>query len=482
VNLTSRKILLIGAGDAGSSLAGELLRRYPSGVVAGFLDDDTAKQESEIAGLKVLGATEHVERVCREYAITDVIVAIPSANMDWLNVLVKRILSFNNRINVSIVPVAEKFFDNFPIFPSIREFKYSDLLDRNEFSIDLEKIEGAFAGKRILVTGAGGSIGSEICKQLLKFDIEKIIGLGRGENSIYNLQQSMGRYLLSMPEKQDIVSYTICDIKDRSGLERVIKKYKPHVVVHAAAHKHVPIMESNESEALKNNVLGTLNVLELAAKNNVENFVLISTDKAVRPTSVMGATKRMTELLAGYFSKNKSLNTAIVRFGNVLGSRGSVIPLFHEQIKKGGPVTVTDPEMTRYFMSIEEASLLVINAASLSRGGEIFVLDMGSQYNIKDIACKMIELNGYEPGRDIDIEYIGLRPGEKLYEELFYNMDEMDITENAMIYKLEKDSSQLTDESFQRLVETIQNSADSMESDDIRKFIKEYVPEYVYTQ
>ncbi len=474
------RILIVGAGEAGAALVNDLRQRGLGNGIAAFADDDLSKIGTSVAGIEVKGTTADISGICAELDITDVVIAIPSARTSLINRITSGVLSHNRSINILFVPSAERFFDSVPIFPSLREFSYSELLGREEFSIDLEIMERYFSGKSILITGAGGSIGSEICRQLLKFNVKKIISVGRGENSIYNLMKEMDEYRRLMHEKMPETVYRIIDVRNRMMLERLFSEFKPDIVFHAAAHKHVPLMEWNECEALQNNILGTENVLSLSSEYGVEKFILVSTDKAVRPTNVMGATKRICELITSYYNHENKLNTAAVRFGNVLGSRGSVIPLFMEQIEKGGPVTVTHPDVTRYFMSIPEASLLVINSAAISGGGEIFVLDMGEQYKIDDIARRMIELYGFTPGRDIRIEYTGLRPGEKMYEELFYNRDSMDKTGNYSIFTLRNDSRKLNKEEYSELIDTVKNRIYSMNGTDVRQFIKKFVPEYTF--
>lgn len=472
------RILIAGAGEAGAALVNDLRQRGLGNGIAAFADDEPSKIGMMVAGVEVKGSTEDISEICAEMGITDVIIAIPSAKTSLINKITSKVLSYNREINILFVPSAERFFDTVPIFPSLREFSYSDLLGREEFSIDLDIMEKFFSGKSVLITGGGGSIGSEICRQLLKFNVSRIIAVGRGENSIYNLIKGMDEYRRLMKGRMPETVYRIADTRDRRGLDRIFSEEKPDIVFHAAAHKHVPLMEWNECEALQNNILGTENVLSLSAEYNVQKFILVSSDKAVRPTNVMGATKRLCELITSYYHDKKKLNTAAVRFGNVLGSRGSVIPLFMEQIEKGGPVTVTHPDVTRYFMSIPEASLLVINSAAISAGGEIFVLDMGEQYKIDDIARRMIELYGFTPGRDIKIEYTGLRPGEKMYEELFYNRGAMDKTGNSSIFTLHNDNIQLSDSDYMDIVDTARERIYSMSGDDVRRFIKKFVPEY----
>ncbi len=470
------RILIVGAGEAGEALFRELPQTIQGAGVIAFADDDTHKIGTAIEGVPVKGPLSQTGEICRELRITDIILAIPSASADLLSSIVSGVASLRNNINISIIPSPEKFFDSVPIFPSVREFDYSSLLDRDQFSIDQKLMANFFRGKTVLVTGAGGSIGSEICRQLFKFNVKKIVASGRGENSIYNLTGLLDKYGKLMKGQGPEVNCHIADVRNRESMERIFIKEKPDIIFHAAAHKHVPLMESNEAEALQNNVLGTNNILSLSREYGAENFVLVSTDKAVRPTSVMGATKRIAELLTGFYQQHRHLKTAVVRFGNVLGSRGSVIPLFEKQIQAGGPVTVTDPDVTRYFMSIPEASLLVINSAAISAGGEIFVLNMGRQYRIKDIAEKMIRLNG--SGSDIRIEYTGLRPGEKLYEELFYNSEGMNKTGNDNIFVLAKDSENLSEEQCEELIRAVNEDVFGMDSRSVRQFIKNYVKEY----
>lgn len=474
------RILIVGAGEAGAALVHDLRQRGLGNGIVAFADDDASKIGSSVSGVPVKGSTADIAGICAGLNITDVIIAIPSARTSLINTVTSAVLSHNRGINILFVPSAERFFDTVPIYPSLHEFSYPDLLGREEFSIDLDIMGRFFAGRRVLITGAGGSIGSEICRQLLKFSVGEIIAVGRGENSIYNLMKDMDEYRRLMRDRMPATCYRITDVRDRRMLERLFMEERPDIVFHAAAHKHVPLMEWNECEAVQNNILGTDNVLSLSAEYGVEKFILVSTDKAVRPTNVMGATKRMCELVTSYYHREKGLNTAAVRFGNVLGSRGSVIPLFMEQIEKGGPVTVTHPDVTRFFMSIPEASLLVINSAAISGGGEIFVLDMGEQYKIDDIARRMIELYGFTPGRDIKIEYTGLRPGEKMYEELFYNRDAMSKTGNDSIFILHNDNRLLTPVDYAEIMDTVRNRVYSMNGDDVRNFIRRYVPEFTF--
>jgi len=473
----SKRILIVGAGEAGIALAADLAKRGLENTIAGFIDDDVSKIGQIISGVEVHGPVKSISNICHRLKISDVMIAIPSASSILINDIFSSVVEYDRSINLYFVPSSERFFDSTPIFPSLREFSYSELLGRTEFSIDIDLMGNYFRNKKILITGAGGSIGAEICRQLMKFNVGKIIALGRGENSIYNLKRDMDDFIMMMDQPAPNMRYVIADVKDHKLLDRIFNEEKPDIVFHAAAHKHVSLMEFNEIEAVRNNILGVNNVLDLSAKHLIKKFVLISTDKAVRPTSVMGATKRIAERLASYYGHNRDLNYAIVRFGNVLGSRGSVIPLFKEQINRGGPVTVTHRDVTRYFMSIPEASLLVINSAAISSGGEIYVLDMGKQHKIDDIAKRMIDIYG----SDIEIEYIGLQPGEKLYEELYYYKEEMIKTANSKILLLKNDNNILSDNEFNFLLDTIVGRVANMTRVEIREFIKQYVPEYDYS-
>ena len=342
--------------------------------------------------------------------------------------------------------------------------------------VDTGMIEQRYSGKTILITGAGGSIGLEMCRQLLKFNIKKLVAVGRGEYSMYNLIKTMNEnalFLEPMPE----ISYHIIDVKDKRLLAGAFSRHRPDIVFHAAAHKHVPLMEFNEAEAVQNNVGGTKNLLDCSHEHGVGEFVFISTDKAVNPTSIMGATKRIAEIITGYYFRTKGLKTSIVRFGNVIGSRGSVIPLFMEQIERGGPVTVTHPEVTRYFMSIPEASLLVLNAAAYSAGGELYVLDMGKQYRVAEIAQRIIELYGYRSDDDITIKFTGLRPGEKMHEDLFYIDERFTKTENDKIFMF-SDTADLDPRIIESFMEQELPDIARYNAAQIRDIVKRLVPEF----
>lgn len=408
------RILIIGAGEGGqllyqSFLGSQIVNNIE---VVGFVDDDCNKWGTYLLGKKVLGNTREINQLIQTFRINMVTIAIPSLPKKKIQQLVQSIE--NKNIKVNMVPSFEEVATGKINVSQLKEVDVIDLLGREEVSLDLESISHQLEGQTILVTGAGGSIGSEICRQVLAFEPAKLILLGHGENSIYSIH----RELTTLdPQRKVEILPIIADIQDRERIFYLMEKYHPTIVYHAAAHKHVPLMEYNPTEAIKNNINGTKNVAEAAKKNHVKNFVMISSDKANRPPNVMGATKRIAEMLITSLNQSGETKFSAVRFGNVLGSRGSVIPLFKEQILRGGLITVTDFRMTRYFMTIPEASRLVIQSGALAKGGEIFVLDMDKPIKIVDLAKNMIHLSGYTE-EDIEIVETGIRPGEKLYEEL----------------------------------------------------------------
>ncbi len=478
--LKSKKILIVGAGEAGRTILSELAKKSLRKNVAGFLDDDPNKIGKIFNGKKIFAGTEKVDKIISAQNITEIIIAMPSVESPAITKMVTDIKENYQNISIKILPPIIEILGNKPLIGSLREIGIDDLIGREEVKVDIASIDKSFNGKTVLVTGAGGSIGSEICKQLLNFKIKKLIAIGRGENSIYNLVRNIHSYIEYLSFKPEI-DFKIVDVKDSALIDNIFKESKPDVVFHAAAHKHVPLMEYNEAEALNNNVFGTLQILKSAKKYNLNKFVLISTDKAVNPVSIMGASKRIAELITLYYNKVKGLNTTIVRFGNVIGSRGSVIPLFQEQITKGGPVTVTHADIKRYFMTIPEASILVINASAYSKGGEIFVLDMGKQHRIIDIAKNLIRFYGYEPEKDIKIAITGLRPGEKLYEELFYdNRESLGKTGNEKIWVLNTDNENYKKENIEKFISMDFNDIAKYNSLEVRKLIKNLVKEYDY--
>ncbi|MBM7606281.1 FlaA1/EpsC-like NDP-sugar epimerase [Metabacillus crassostreae] len=408
----TKSALIIGAGSAGTMLVRQLLKNNDSGLTpVAFVDDDEAKRKLQIYGVTVLGKTEDIPEIVESKQIDHIIIAIPSLSKSEIQKIYQQ--CSKTKAKTKIMPMIEDIVTGKVAVNQFRDVQVEDLLGRDPVELDLESIAKKVTGKTILVTGAGGSIGSEICRQICKFKPKKLLLLGHGENSIYAIDMEIrNRY----QEEIEIIP-VIADIQDRHRIFDVMDEHKPDVVYHAAAHKHVPLMEYNPKEAVKNNVLGTRNVAEAADTFGVGTFVLVSSDKAVNPTNVMGSTKRIAEMVIQQLDKSSSTRFVAVRFGNVLGSRGSVIPLFKKQIQAGGPITVTHPDMTRYFMTIPEASRLVMQAGALARGGEIFVLDMGEPVKIVDLAKNLIRLSGYTED-EIGIKYAGIRPGEKMYEEL----------------------------------------------------------------
>lgn len=418
----TQRMLIIGAGECGKILFNSLIDSPTSGDidVIGFVDDDFNKQRTYLSGKKVLGYIKDLPKLVKEYQIDRVTLAIPSLSNKRLQEIMVELSESN--VKVSTMPSIEELAAGKVNINRLKEIDVVDLLGREEVKLDIDSIQDQLSGQIILVTGAGGSIGSEICRQLTKFKPKQLLLLGHGENSIYQIHRELKN--LNQNESTEFIPI-IADIQDRHKIFEIMSHYHPNVVYHAAAHKHVPLMEYNPSEAVKNNVLGTKNVAEAAKANNVKNFVMISSDKANNPPNVMGATKRIAEMIVTSLNESGKTKFSAVRFGNVLGSRGSVIPVFREQIAEGGPITITDFRMTRYFMTIPEASRLVIQSGALAKGGEIFVLDMSEPVKIVDLAKKMIRLSGYSED-EIEIVESGIRPGEKLYEELLLDKERND--------------------------------------------------------
>ena len=422
------RALIIGAGEAGTLLARDLLRNDTELAPIGFIDDDPGLQNMKVASLDVLGKTKDIRRIVMENDVEVVLIAIPSASGNKIKEFVSSLEGLN--VRVRILPSLIDLADGHVSVKKLRSVKLEDLLRREPIRLDDPGVENLIKGKRVLVTGAGGSIGSEICRQVAAKGPSELLVLGHGEQSIYNLLES---FALS-GNKAPLVPI-IADIADKVTLEAIFKKHMPNLVFHAAAHKHVPLMEDNPREALRVNSYGTRTLAEMAGKYRAERMVMISTDKAVHPSSIMGATKRIAERMLFYVQKRyPDTSYMAVRFGNVLGSRGSVIPKFEQQIERGGPVTVTHKDMKRYFMLIPEAVSLVLRAGTMGEGGELFVLDMGEPVNIAEMAETLIRLHGHEPYKDIKIEFTGIRPGEKLYEELFYDPDHVSKTTSEKIY------------------------------------------------
>lgn len=432
-----KNFLILGAGDAGTMLARELQRQSDWGRIIGFLDDDPKKAKQSIAGVRVLGTIDDLERVVMRHHIDQVFITMPSANNDKIRAIVTMMNHVNSKvehkIDYKIMPSVAAWLSGKVSVEKMREVRVEDLLQRDPITLDEAEIEHYLRNKVVLVTGAGGSIGSEIARQVLNFQPKQLLLLGRGENSVYSIKRELNEH----PHVHSIIA----DVRSKERLKQIFSQYQPQVVFHAAAHKHVPFMEDCPEEAILNNVVGTKNVLEQAVKHNVDFFVNISTDKAVNPTSVMGASKRVAEwLVCDTANKNQEKHFVSVRFGNVLGSRGSVIPLFKKQIVAGGPVTVTHAEMIRYFMTIPEAAQLVLQAGGIGSNGSVYVLDMGEPVKILDLAKDLITLSGFEPYEDIDIAITGMRPGEKLYEELLTDKEQVVASQHSKIFVAESEN------------------------------------------
>lgn len=424
-------VLIVGAGDAGAMIAKEILTDvHKKRELVGFIDDNVLKHNLIIQGCKVLGNRHDIPQLVSLHGIKEIIIAMPSAKAQAIRSVVE--ICTPLKCSVNILPGIYQLLDNQVSVSQLRPVDIEDLLQRDEVTLDTAQIAEYIANKCVLVTGAGGSIGSEICRQVLQHTPKHLVLLGHGENSIYLIHKELSH---KYGKSGITLTPVIADITNREQLQEVFETYQPQVVFHAAAHKHVPLMEMQPRAAVINNIQGTRNVAELAGQNGVERFVMISTDKAVNPTSVMGATKRVAEKVIQMVATRFTTKYMVVRFGNVLGSRGSVIPLFREQILAGGPVTVTHPEMVRYFMTIPEASRLVLQAGAMGQGGEVFLLDMGEPVKILDLARNLIRLSGYEPDVDIAITFSGLRPGEKLYEELLTAGEGTAHTKHDKIYE-----------------------------------------------
>jgi FlaA1/EpsC-like NDP-sugar epimerase len=424
----ANRALIIGAGDAGSMLARELLANPTVDLEpVGFIDDDKNKHGQAIYGIPVLGGKEKLVEAARAHHAGTAIFALPTAAGTVIREM--SALCQEAELKPLIVPGFEAILTGKVSVSQLRTVQIEDLLRREPVIIDQAQVAHLLSGMTVLVTGAGGSIGSELCRQIARFGVRKLVLLGHGENSIFAIENELR---LKLPELD--ISAVIADVRDPKRIDATFERFRPEAVFHAAAHKHVPLMEANPEEAVTNNIGGTFNVLQAAERWGTRHFVLISTDKAVNPTNVMGATKRVAEKLVHEAAVRSERDFVSVRFGNVLGSRGSVVPTFQAQIAAGGPVRVTHPEMTRYFMTIPEAVQLVLQAAALGKGGETFVLDMGKPVRIVDLATDLIRLSGLEVGADIRIEFTGLRPGEKMFEELFLDSEHHDRTAHEKIY------------------------------------------------
>ncbi|MDJ0617719.1 MAG: nucleoside-diphosphate sugar epimerase/dehydratase [Calothrix sp. MO_192.B10] len=474
------RVLVVGAGSAGVALVEEMQRNPQLGFYpVAFIDDDPHKLNLRIRGISVVGDRFQIPEVSKSLEIHQAVIAMPTVS----GRVIREILDICkvNGIKTSTLPGIHEILNGRVRLDSIRNVKIEDLLRREPVETDIEKVLEFLQGKKVLITGAGGSIGSELCRQICKCQPAEMVLLGHGENSVFNIQQELKQVLLSLQQENaahipKLVSF-IADIRFRERLKNAFEEFRPDVIFHAAAHKHVPLMELNSPEAITNNVIGTKNLVELAREYNVKHFVMISTDKAVNPTNIMGASKRIAEMLVLQAARESGNSYVAVRFGNVLGSRGSVVPTFKKQIAAGGPVTVTHPDICRYFMTIPEAVQLVLQAAVLGRGGEVLMLNMGKPVKIVDLAEELIRLSGYEVNKDIEIAFTGLRPGEKLFEELFIQGEEYEPTEHEKLFVV-KNASGMIAGNLGAIVDNLCQAALRNDINSIRFLLEQIVPGY----
>ncbi|MEY8390542.1 polysaccharide biosynthesis protein [Lachnospiraceae bacterium] len=462
-------VLIVGAGGAGNMLVREISNSsHINKKVVCIVDDSKAKQGSYLHGVKIMGGRDVIPEIVKKYGVDEIMIALPSAPAKEI----KQILDLCKETGCELkrLPGVYQLVNGEVSISALKEVDVNDLLGREPVKVDLSSILDYVAGKTVLVTGGGGSIGSEICRQVAGHNPKRLVIVDIYENTTYDIQNELKRKYPSL----DLV-VLIASVRNTKRINNIFEKYRPDIVYHAAAHKHVPLMEDSPNEAVKNNVLGTWKVVQAADRWKVRRFVMISTDKAVNPTNIMGATKRICEMIIQTYNNRSRTEFVAVRFGNVLGSNGSVIPLFKKQIAQGGPVTVTHPDIIRYFMTIPEAVSLVLQAGVYARGGEIFVLDMGEPVKIADLARNLILLSGHKPGEDISIVYTGLRPGEKLYEEMLMEEEGMQDTENKLIHIGKP--IKLEEENFLMQLENLAKHV-VQEPEDIRKWVQEIVPTY----
>lgn len=474
------RILIVGAGDAGEVISREIIKRGDLGTLIGFVDDDKEKIGKKIHNREVFGSVKEINNILKKEEINTVIIAIPTARGKEIKRIVDNIK--NKEVKIKILPGLYELVDGKVSVSRIREVRIEDLLGREPVDLNLEEISGYLEGKRVMVTGGGGSIGGELARQICKFRPRSLILLDHSENGLFHINLELEGKWSGAGEEAGVemeVVPVVADIRNRDKMNKIFKKYRPEVVFHAAAHKHVPMMEYHPDEAVMNNIIGTKNVAELAERYGTERIVMISTDKAINPTSVMGASKRVAEMVVKDLGSRSEGKFVAVRFGNVLESNGSVVPMFKQQIAEGGPVTVTDREVKRYFMTLPEASQLVIQAGALGKGGEVFVLDMGEPIKVLDLAEELIRLSGLEVGEDIEIKIVGLRPGEKLFEELLTEEERSGVLgdsghEKIFIAKVEE----VDGEKLGKDIKELEVLAKEMDSEGIVRKLQEMVPSY----
>ena len=465
-----KRIMIVGAGETGSIIIKELKRyNHLNSTPVVVVDDNAEKHQSHIHGVPIRGDRKNIKRLAEAYRVDEIILAVPSATTEQKKELIE--LCTQTKCKLKTIPSIHELIDGNVDIHHIRDVEIEDLLGREPINLNIDGVAGYIRNETVLVTGGGGSIGSELCRQIAGFKPKKLLIFDIYENNAYELENE----LRSIHKDKLDLEVLIGSVQDKPRLDCIFQKYKPGVVFHAAAHKHVPLMEANPSEAVKNNVFGTLYTAECADKYGTKKFVLISTDKAVNPTNIMGATKRIAEMIIQNMSRHSKTEFVAVRFGNVLGSNGSVIPLFKKQIAQGGPVTVTHPEITRFFMTIPEAVSLVIEAGAMAKGGEIFILDMGEPVKIVDLAKNLIRLSGFEPGVDMEIRFTGLRPGEKLYEELLMAEEGITATRHEKIF-IGKPVF-VDHKSFMAELQSLKKVL-SISADDVGNLIERIVPTY----
>lgn len=472
LNRGQERIIIVGAGDAGEVISREIIRRPGLGKLVGFVDDDKEKIGKRIHNVKVLGNTEEINGILEKEQISTVIISIPAASGKEIKKIVDNVK--NKEVKIKTLPGLYELVDGKVSVSRIRDIRIEDLLGREPVDLNLEEISGYLEGRKVMVTGGGGSIGGELARQIYRFEPKSLILLDHSENGLFHINLELEGKLLGVE-----IELVVADIRDRDKMDKIFKKYMPEVVFHAAAHKHVPMMEFHPDEAVMNNIIGTKNVGELAEKYGAERVVMISTDKAINPTSVMGASKRVAEMVVKDLGSKSNTKFIAVRFGNVLESNGSVVPMFKQQIAEGGPVTVTDREVKRYFMTLPEASQLVIQAGALGTGGEVFVLDMGEPIKVLDMAEELIRLSGLEVGEDIEIKIVGLRPGEKMFEEILTEEERSGVLgdsghEKIFIAKVEE----VEGDKLGKDVKELEVLAREMDSEGIVRKLQEIVPSY----